>query len=179
MQWVLHLPRIRCKRRPGLLEMDLANENKPKGIRMLEATTPNPSPPTARVGSEILELNLAYLSMAQRLLADDYSQAIITLGIEPEIANRLSKLTFSEMYQISNCGMLVCKLRFASVQVWEDFSLHFEDPSGRRKEIALLQQASSEVPLAAPSERMLSERRRRIGDRRQSEPRRKHEETGQ
>ena len=71
-----------------------------------------------QVLSEIRELNLAYLILAQTLIRQDKAQALYRLGISEEVADIIGKLTTAQILKIASGSMLLCRCRFDEELVW-------------------------------------------------------------
>lgn len=67
---------------------------------------------TADIYSDIKEVNLAYLMLAQNMVRADREAAIFRLGISSEIADILEKLTPGQVLKMAGSDMLVCSFRF-------------------------------------------------------------------
>ncbi|WP_458524973.1 flagellar transcriptional regulator FlhD [Onishia taeanensis] len=59
---------------------------------------------------EIQDLNLSYLLLAQRLLADDRAMAMFRLKIDAELADLLASLSARQLGQLSRTNQLLCQL---------------------------------------------------------------------
>lgn len=62
--------------------------------------------------TEIRELNLTYLMLAQQMVLADKDMAIFRLGISKDIADILGVLTPSQILKLSNSNMMLCRIRF-------------------------------------------------------------------
>src|ERR1700744_1550383 len=60
----------------------------------------------------IREMNLAYLLLIQRLLAEDRSTAMGTLGVSPEVADVLLALSLKELTKLASVSQILCSFRF-------------------------------------------------------------------
>lgn len=60
---------------------------------------------------EIKELNLAYLLLAQRMIAENEVEAMFRLGMSREIAAVVAGLSPSQMVKLSQCNAMLCRLR--------------------------------------------------------------------
>jgi flagellar transcriptional activator FlhD len=61
--------------------------------------------------TEIKELNLTYLMLAQQMVLADKDMAIFRLGISKDIADILAVLTPSQILKLSNSNMMLCRIR--------------------------------------------------------------------
>lgn len=62
--------------------------------------------------SEIGNLNLSYLLLAQRLVKEDADTAMYRLGISREMAQLLGGLSLSQIVKLSSSNLVLCRLRF-------------------------------------------------------------------
>ncbi len=62
--------------------------------------------------SEINNLNLSYLLLAQRLVKEDSAVAMLRLGLSRELADLLDKLTFLQVTTLASSGLLLFRFRF-------------------------------------------------------------------
>jgi flagellar transcriptional activator FlhD len=60
---------------------------------------------------EIGEINLAYLLLAQRLVKQDKTAAMIRLGISCEMADLLSSMARSQIVKIASSTLMLCSFR--------------------------------------------------------------------
>ncbi len=65
---------------------------------------------------EIQDMNLAYLLLARRLLAEDRATALLRLKITEEQADMLENLNVRQLTRISRANQLVCHLSLGSVE---------------------------------------------------------------
>lgn len=67
-------------------------------------------------GSETLEsireINLSYLSLAQRLLRADRAEGMQRLGLSTHVADIIVDLSGPQMLKLAGCDQLVCFFRF-------------------------------------------------------------------
>jgi flagellar transcriptional activator FlhD len=62
--------------------------------------------------SEIREVNLSYVLLAQRLLQEDRTSAMFRMGISAHLADVLETLTLSQAVKIAASSQLLCRFRF-------------------------------------------------------------------
>lgn len=67
---------------------------------------------TAERFSEIKELNLSYLMLAQQMLRDDREGAMFRLGVNGDLADMIDSLTPGQMLKMAASNMLLCRFRF-------------------------------------------------------------------
>lgn len=63
------------------------------------------------ITSEIHDVNLAYLLLAQRLVRDDRATAMIRLGLSREMADLLGNLSLSQVVKLAASSFLLCRFR--------------------------------------------------------------------
>ncbi len=61
---------------------------------------------------DIRDLNLSYLMLAQRLLAEDRQNGMFRLGIGDDAANIIESLSPAQVLRMASSGLLLCQLRF-------------------------------------------------------------------
>jgi len=74
--------------------------------------------------SEIRELNLSYLMLAQGMVRADKAQAMFSLGVSEPVAEILEGLSPSQMLKIATGNQLLCRFRFDDEMVWSLLSEH-------------------------------------------------------
>ena len=62
--------------------------------------------------SEIKELNLSYLMLAQQMVRGDREGAMFRLGINADVADVVNGLTPGQMLKMAGSNMLLCRFRF-------------------------------------------------------------------
>lgn len=67
---------------------------------------------TAEQYSEIKELNLSYLMLAQQMLRSERDSAMFRLGINADVADVIDGLTPGQMLKMAGSNMLLCRFRF-------------------------------------------------------------------
>lgn len=60
----------------------------------------------------IREMNLAYLLLIQRLLAEDKTTAMSALGVSPGVAEVLLALSLAELTRLASVSQILCSFRF-------------------------------------------------------------------
>ncbi|MEZ5727610.1 MAG: flagellar transcriptional regulator FlhD [Burkholderiaceae bacterium] len=68
--------------------------------------------------SEITEINLSYLILAQQLIRADRPMALFRLGISEQVAELIESLKPSQMLKIASGSTLMCRLRVDDSQIW-------------------------------------------------------------
>ncbi|MCG5074955.1 flagellar transcriptional regulator FlhD [Paraburkholderia tagetis] len=72
----------------------------------MSATTPSD------MLSEINEVNLSYLLLAQRLLREDRPAGMFRMGISEQLADVLIRLTAAQTARLAAASQLLCRFRF-------------------------------------------------------------------
>jgi flagellar transcriptional activator FlhD len=62
--------------------------------------------------SEIRDVNLSYLMIAQQMIRQDRAEAIFRLGISAEIADLLASLSNGQILKMASCNMMLSRFRF-------------------------------------------------------------------
>ena len=60
--------------------------------------------------SEIQDINLSYLLLAQRLLKDDFATALFRLKLDETLANKLASLTAKQLTQLARSNQFLFRL---------------------------------------------------------------------
>jgi len=63
------------------------------------------------VSREIVDINLAYLLLAQRMVQQDRAEARFRLGISNELADMLEKMSLAQMMKLADSTFLLCSFR--------------------------------------------------------------------
>lgn len=67
---------------------------------------------TREMLSEIKEINLSYLLLAQRLLREDRATGMFRMGIGDQLADVLANLSFAQTAKLAASNQLLCRFRF-------------------------------------------------------------------
>jgi flagellar transcriptional activator FlhD len=67
---------------------------------------------TNEMMAEIRDANLGYLMLAQQMIRSDKAAAIFRLGIGPEIADLLEKLSNPQLLKLAGANMMLARFRF-------------------------------------------------------------------
>ena len=65
----------------------------------------------AELTSEIRDVNLAYLLLAQRLVREDRPTAMIRLGMSAELADLVSHLSLAQVVKLAASSFVLCRFR--------------------------------------------------------------------
>jgi flagellar transcriptional activator FlhD len=101
--------------------MPKRNESGPdKSLRnpALQTLFKEPDMNADQVLTEIREINLSYLMLAQNLIRTDREQALFRLGISEETAGLLSVLSPAQILKIASSNTLLCRMRIDDELVW-------------------------------------------------------------
>lgn len=60
----------------------------------------------------IHEMNLSYLLLIQRLLAEDKATGMSSLGVSSEVADLLMALSLKELVRLASVSQVLCSFRF-------------------------------------------------------------------
>lgn len=63
------------------------------------------------IASEIRDVNLAYLLLAQRLVREDRATAMIRLGLTGEMADLVANLSLTQVVKMAASSFLLCRFR--------------------------------------------------------------------
>ncbi|MBL8446525.1 MAG: flagellar transcriptional regulator FlhD [Zoogloeaceae bacterium] len=95
------------------------------------------------VQSEIQEVNLAYLMLAQRMLREDRETAMFRLGVSADVAELLLGLSSAQLVTLASNQMLVPRLRFDDKQILGLLAGSGRDGATSRLHAAILATARS------------------------------------
>ncbi len=62
--------------------------------------------------SEIRDVNLSYLMIAQQMIRHDRAEAIFRLGISGEIADLLAGMSNAQVMKMASCNVMLSRFRF-------------------------------------------------------------------
>jgi flagellar transcriptional activator FlhD len=62
--------------------------------------------------SEIRDVNLSYLMIAQQMTRHDRAEAIFRVGISGEIADLIANLSNAQVLKIAGCNVMLSRFRF-------------------------------------------------------------------
>lgn len=62
--------------------------------------------------SEIRDVNLSYLMIAQQMIRDDRAEAIFRLGISGEIADLIASMSNAQVLKMASCNVMLSRFRF-------------------------------------------------------------------
>lgn len=90
--------------------------------------------------SDIQEVNLSYLLLAQRLLRDNFAAGMYRLGFDDDVAETVMKLSPAQLIKLASSSTLLCAFRLND---YELLSTLTQDVLG-----GVLQQAHSTILLS-------------------------------
>ncbi|MBC8736851.1 flagellar transcriptional regulator FlhD [Paraburkholderia sp. UCT31] len=67
---------------------------------------------TSHMLSEIREVNLSYLLLAQRLLREDKPMGMFRMGISDQLADVLANLSLAQTVKLAASNQMLCRFRF-------------------------------------------------------------------
>ncbi len=88
--------------------------------------------------TEIRELNLSYLMLAQQMIRADKEAAVFRLGINMEIAELLEKLSNAQLLKLSSSNMLLARFRFDDDAILSMLTDYTKDSSQAKSHAAIL-----------------------------------------
>ncbi|HEY8606682.1 MAG TPA: flagellar transcriptional regulator FlhD [Noviherbaspirillum sp.] len=62
--------------------------------------------------SEIRDVNLSYLMIAQQMIRHDRAEAIFRLGISAEIADLIASMSNAQVLKMASCNVMLSRFRF-------------------------------------------------------------------
>ena len=74
--------------------------------------------------SEMRDVNLTYLILAQKLIKEDRVESLFRLGISDESATLIAQLSMSQLLRIASSNMLLCRFRVDDEVVWDLLTHH-------------------------------------------------------
>ena len=93
---------------------------------------------TSELTTEIKELNLTYLMLAQQMVRADKDMAIFRLGINKDTADILAVLTPGQILKLSNSNMVLCRMRFDDSLVFGLLANYSKDKTMAQSHAAIL-----------------------------------------
>ncbi|NYT63980.1 flagellar transcriptional regulator FlhD [Alcaligenaceae bacterium] len=90
--------------------------------------------------SDIKEVNLSYLMLAQRLLRDNYAAGMFRLGFDTDVADIVLRLSPAQLVKLAGSSSLICGFRLNDYDLLSSLT---QDVLG-----GVLQQAHSTILLA-------------------------------
>ncbi len=88
--------------------------------------------------TEIREVNLSYMMLAQQMLREDKAAAIYRLGISQDLAGIVESLTSGQLLKMAASNMLLCRFRFDDRLIAELLTSHSKDRAMSQSHAAIL-----------------------------------------
>jgi flagellar transcriptional activator FlhD len=98
--------------------------------------------------SDIQEVNLSYLMLAQRLLRDNYAAGMYRLGFDSDVADIVLGLSPAQLVKLASSNALICGFRLNDYQLLSTLGQDVLD--------GVLQQAHSTILMAQRSPEQLA-----------------------
>jgi len=92
----------------------------------------------SRLLEEIREANLSYMLLAQQLIREDRSEALVRLGVSEETADLIEQLTTAQVLKVASSNLLMCRFRFDDEVVWSLLTSHSQNKTGAGIHAAIL-----------------------------------------
>lgn len=67
--------------------------------------------------SEIRDVNLSYLMIAQQMIRHDRAEAIFRLGVSGEIADLLAGMSNAQVLKLASCNVMLSRFRFTDTEI--------------------------------------------------------------
>ncbi|MCE2679464.1 MAG: flagellar transcriptional regulator FlhD [Burkholderiales bacterium] len=90
------------------------------------------------LSSEVRELNVAYLLLAQKMIKNDSLAAQVQLGIPEGVVEKLGSMTFTQALRIASTPMVICAMRFDDAKMWDVMTDERRDQKLARLHTAIL-----------------------------------------
>lgn len=89
-------------------------------------------------GKEIADLNLTYMLLAQKLLREDRTAAMVRLGIGGELADLLVGMSLAETIRIASTNFMLCAFRLDELSVVKNVMQPERAPALRQAHLSIL-----------------------------------------
>jgi flagellar transcriptional activator FlhD len=73
---------------------------------------------TSQITSEIRDLNLSFLMLAQAMIRKDKAQALYRLGMSDTAAELLLNMSTQQLLRVASRNLMLCTMRFGDDVVW-------------------------------------------------------------
>ena len=93
---------------------------------------------TDKIISEIRDINLSYLMLAQQMIRADKEAAIFRLGISMEIAELLEGLSNSQLVRLSGTSVMLARFRFEDSIILDMLTDYSKDRAQAKSHAAIL-----------------------------------------
>lgn len=98
--------------------------------------------------SDIQEVNLSYLMLAQRLLRENFATGMFRLGFDSDVADIVMRLSPAQLVKLAGSSSLICKFRLNDYELLSSLT---QDVLG-----GVLQQAHSTILMSQRSTEQLA-----------------------
>lgn len=98
--------------------------------------------------SEMREVNLSYLMLAQNMIRADKATAVFRLGISHEVASIIEALTPAQILKLAGSGMLMSRFRFEDGAILELLTSHTRERTVAQSHAAILMACQPAAALA-------------------------------
>lgn len=71
-----------------------------------------------QIASEIRDLNLSFLMLAQAMIRKDKAQALFRLGMSESAAELLQQMSTQQLLRVASRNLMLCTMRFGDDMVW-------------------------------------------------------------
>jgi flagellar transcriptional activator FlhD len=71
-----------------------------------------------QIASEIRDLNLSFLMLAQAMIRKDKAQALFRLGMSEPAAELLQQMSTQQLLRVASRNLMLCTMRFGDDVVW-------------------------------------------------------------
>ena len=89
-----------------------------------------------RLTDEICDVNVAFLELAQHLIRENRSLAMLCLGIGGSVADSVSSLSAARLARIADSRTLLCRFRFGEASYWNQIAGAALDTAARESALA-------------------------------------------
>ncbi len=73
---------------------------------------------TDQLMTEIRDLNLSFLMLAQAMIRKDKAQALFRLGMSESAAELLQQMSAQQLVRVASRNLMLCSMRFGDDVVW-------------------------------------------------------------
>lgn len=94
--------------------------------------------------SEIRDVNLSYLMLAQQMIRRDRAEAIFRLGISGEIADLIANMSNAQVLKMASCNVMLSRFRFDDATVLPTLLREKASAAGAPTHVSIIM--ASQVP---------------------------------
>lgn len=99
--------------------------------------------------SEIREINLSYLMLAQQMVREDKAMATFRLGLSMDVADVIESLSPAQIIKLARSGMLLSRFRFDDSTILDMLANYTKDKALAHSHAAILMAGQPAEQLAA------------------------------